>query len=526
MPPTANSTSLTSLVSRSGNEPAKVLLRVSPPDVSVRLAGDVCVVVDVSGSMQQEATIKTERARDVEAQPLSVLDIVKHAVKTLVHTMQPGDRLGIVAYSDDAKIILPLTAMTEDGIAIADAAADSLNADGQTNLWAGLKAGLDMLVQGAKADASSTVMVLTDGVPNIEPPRGHLAALEEYGKLPCTVHTFGFGTDLDSKLLNEIACAGHGMYVFIPDASFVGTALVNCTANSLVTMGRNACISLEACDGCEISGSLGHSLARARGECLFLGSLQFGQTKDAIIEVQAPVGHRGPFVRARLTFDGPQGSVEVGLSGEQLASTEQLADLTAQLIRLQFSELLVGIVSTVGHDGANIAVAKPMIDDFLRQLALGTDNVNKLKEDVEGQVREATSRSDWYLGWGRHYLLSLARAHLTQQCNNFKDPGVQVYGGPLFQDVRDHADDVFVKLPPPAVADRGSIDMLTGMGFPEGEAKKALDFAYDNVELAATYLMEGMPRTRPPRGGYGGARPAAQAPPAYDMRDYYNSAGP
>ena len=29
------------------------------------------------------------------------------------------------------------------------------------------------------------------------------------------------------------------------------------------------------------------------------------------------------------------------------------------------------------------------------------------------------------------------------------------------------------------------------MGFPEDEVQRALDYAYDNVEQAATYLMEG-----------------------------------
>ena len=69
-------------------------------------------------------------------------------------------------------------------------------------------------------------------------------------------------------------------------------------------------------------------------------------------------------------------------------------------------------------------------------------------EDAKGQAAEACQRAAWQR-WGRHYLPSLARAHQLQQCNNFKDPGVQGYGGDVFREVRDLADAAFMKLPPP-----------------------------------------------------------------------------
>ena len=50
----------------------------------------------------------------------------------------------------------------------------------------------------------------------------------------------------------------------------------------------------------------------------------------------------------------------------------------------------------------------------------------ELLKDLTGQITEATSRADWWKKWGRHFLPSLGRAHQLQQCNNFKDPGVQV----------------------------------------------------------------------------------------------------
>ncbi len=52
-------------------------------------------------------------------------------------------------------------------------------------------------------------------------------------------------------------------------------------------------------------------------------------------------------------------------------------------------------------------------------------------------------------------------AHLFQQCNNFKDPGVQHYGqGQLFNSVRDEMDGIFCSLPAPKGANSNvTIDM-------------------------------------------------------------------
>ena len=47
-------------------------------------------------------------------------------------------------------------------------------------------------------------------------------------------------------------------------------------------------------------------------------------------------------------------------------------------------------------------------------------------QDLNGQITEAYNNPDWHQKWGRHYLLSLCRAYVLQQCTNFKDPGVHL----------------------------------------------------------------------------------------------------
>ena len=58
--------------------------------------------------------------------------------------------------------------------------------------------------------------------------------------------------NLDSALLHELADEGDGMYTFIPDSSFVGTAFVNCTSNVLATIASNATLSVETLNGATV----------------------------------------------------------------------------------------------------------------------------------------------------------------------------------------------------------------------------------------------------------------------------------
>jgi len=101
------------------------------------------------------------------------------------------------------------------------------------------------------------------------------------------------------------------------------------------------------------------------------------------------------------------------------------------------------------HDEGRAMITDLVAEIKASESAKVDKRIQALLADLQGQVTEAFSRSEYYTKWGVHYLPSLINAHLLQMCNNFKDPGVQVYGGELFTKFRDRADEIFVKLPPP-----------------------------------------------------------------------------
>lgn len=429
-----------------------VEISIRPPAGQSRTYHDICCVVDVSGSMGEEASILNDKG-DRESHGLTILDIVKHAIKTIISVLEPTDRLSLVSFSTNSKIIFELMEMNSAGKLKAEKEVNSLQSGGQTNLWAGLKSGIKILQNGHVKGKFSSIFLLTDGQPNFNPPRGVLSTLETYSKknpLKCTINTFGFGYSLDSKLLNDLAFQGNGMYCFIPDAGFVGTIFVNALSNLLVTMAKNIQIFCEPINGSTIleNGFIG--IPSSKNNSTKLGSLQYGQTRSIVVKMKIP--NDQPYLRVTLKFETNDSDelkekiVEGNLWDRSLAS-----DIKFNRHRLTSIETIKNSIEYFLNN--QDMLAKKQINELITQISMCDialdPRVQGLLGDLKGQVTDAFSRKDWFQRWGIHYLPSLINAHLLQICNNFKDPGVQIYGGKLFSEIRDQTDEIFIRLPPP-----------------------------------------------------------------------------
>jgi len=409
------------------------LVRVKvPDDASERhLPASIVCVIDESYSMDGAAT--TEEDQEGKS-GLSLLDIVKHATQTVIETLGPKDELAIVTYADSAEVKLPFMQMTPDNKQKASQVVKSLRTHGSTNLWSGLLQAMELVSKTAK-----DIFLLTDGMPNIHPPRGELETFQRYQKKQSSwntrVSTFGFGYDLDSKLLNDIAIEGDGQYCFIPDSSFVGTIFINATSNVLSTALTTSTVVFHASKEPEIMTSQNKESSQTL--CLSLPSLCYGQTLDII---------------PRLN--------DVSNAQEDTGSITHI-DIEIASLRTRLVSMIRGAeerFQQLGQDALALAQAdcKRLIGEFDTLISSGgipSDDqlaiLQAMNEDLIGQITEAYSRYDWHQRWGRHYLLSLARAHELQRCTNFKDPGLQVYATEKFSLIRDVAEDIFCKLPPP-----------------------------------------------------------------------------
>eukprot|EP00930_Biecheleria_cincta_P034797 TRINITY_DN23999_c0_g1_i1.p1 TRINITY_DN23999_c0_g1~~TRINITY_DN23999_c0_g1_i1.p1 ORF type:complete len:488 (+),score=97.66 TRINITY_DN23999_c0_g1_i1:185-1648(+) len=420
-----------------------LLLSAHPAQGTARPPADICCIIDVSWSMSMEASVKTSSGNS-ESNGLSMLDIAKHAVRAVVQTLSPTDRLCVIQFCKKAELVLPLTAMDDAGKAEAESLLDSMTFGSGTCLWQGINLGFEELRKNLCEDRLRHTLLLTDGetedaadiMKNLE-----AAKAKHGGMLPGDLNTFGFGYEIDSPLLVKIATFSDGSYAFIPDAGFVGTIFVNAISTLLGTVSLHGVLRVEPASAIiQVLGGWQHS----DGE-INLGTLQFGQTKAVVVEVSPESS-----VTASLTYSTASGQ-DMVVHAQPLRA-DDTAEIDVQLCRSWLVDALRQLPSSAQADTEAMQSSLKSLASKVSASPVAThERVAALLEDLLGQCSEAVGQSEHWSRWGRHYVPSLMFAHKLQQCNNFKDPGVQFYGGEMFADIRDVADAAFNKLPAPKV---------------------------------------------------------------------------
>ncbi|KUI69456.1 hypothetical protein VM1G_04919 [Cytospora mali] len=464
-----------------------VIVTVQPPKVPANdklshVPCDIALVIDVSGSMGDDAPVPGEGERT----GLSVLDLVKHACRTIMSTMTAEDRLAIVTFSNASHVLQPLTPMTDFNKEITQKEVEAMSVRGCTNLWHGLKAGIKLFENEENSGRVPAVMILTDGVPNhMCPPQGYVPALRAMGNIVPSIHTFGFGYELRSGLLKSIAEFGKGNYSFIPDAGMIGTVFVHAVANLQSTFAIDATLRLTYPDHVTIQQQTGASVDQqdavlvAGGNyemMVSLGNIQYGQTRDIYLQWKSNPENDDelspPFINVALQYSQMTGTQYTShasrslrdLSFTTMSDAEIAYHISRSRICVFLSELFP--IDPLGEHRASqpmqqyyeMCESEPR--DFIASLPAThfpkDIKCNALLQDLHGpeplgQISLALSRKDYFTKWGQHYLPSLHGAHARQQCNSFKDPGPLQYGvdSPLFIKCRDALSNAFDDLPAP-----------------------------------------------------------------------------
>lgn len=172
---------------------------------------DVILLLDASGSM---LLTDPQRLRDQGA-------------RLLVESLKPGDRLGIVEFSTDAKIVRALTDYRpEEAAEVSQRIGRIENSGIFTDILSGINLARSLIEEGARDEADRVIVLLSDGKMDPDPVKGTAEVLTRDlldNILPglrsgdIRVYTLYFSDQADKDLLSEIALGTNGLNWFTPN---------------------------------------------------------------------------------------------------------------------------------------------------------------------------------------------------------------------------------------------------------------------------------------------------------------------
>ncbi len=356
----------------------------SVPSVVQRSADNITavIVLDASSSMTTSCDLPGE------ATGMTRIDLTKYSARVIVESLRPGDRLGLIAFSDSAYELEPIRQINSNhDKQILISALDHYSANGSTNIYDAMIKAVTTLSRVIQPGDAASVFLLTDGEPTINPPdlcnqgvtRSTLdAVMRSLGQNPAamsalpniTINTFGYGYSLMGDLmtgLTHLSDSKPGIFGFIPDATMLGTVLIN-------------------------------AMSRAR------------YSEPAVLN-----------------------PMDITISNQVGNMIHRLAESTDTPNNIELFRFITQL--------ENQANRTALMDALLVDMKPNTDpNL--------GQVNKAIQHAH-FRKWGRYYLMALATGFQTRSCLNFKDNALQCFKTPSVEQEQNRLSDIFLTATPP-----------------------------------------------------------------------------
>lgn len=193
-----------------------------------RKPADLTFVVDVSGSMNRE----------------NRLGLVRKALGLLLDELRPDDRVALVVYGSQGRVLLE---HTSDHEAIRSAIGN-LVSEGSTNAEEGLRLAYEMASRQGTPGRINRVILCSDGVANVgrTGPDSILEQIERYAKNGVELTTVGFGMgNYNDVLMEQLANKGNGRYAYVDNLDEARRIFVENLTGTLETIAAEARTQVE-----------------------------------------------------------------------------------------------------------------------------------------------------------------------------------------------------------------------------------------------------------------------------------------
>ena len=324
---------------------------------SKRLAVNIAIVIDRSGSMQGE---KIKHAREAALQAIDRL--------------RDSDIVSIVAYDTSVEVLVPATKLT-DREDIKRRIRD-IKADGNTALFAGVSKGAAEVRKFLDDKHVNRVILLSDGLANVGP-----SSPMELGQLGrslikegISVSTMGLGTGYNEDLMSKLAIESSGNHTFIEAAQDLIAVFQREFDDVLSVVAQQIVIEAKMASGVRPVKVLNYP-GNIDGQMVTidLGQLYARQQRYFVVEVEIEKGENGssrPVAEVAVTYknavtettDKLTSSVQVKFTdskeiAEKSINKEVLASCVLQIANQRNQE------ATLIRDRGDIAGAERLLKD-------------------------------------------------------------------------------------------------------------------------------------------------------------------
>jgi Ca-activated chloride channel family protein len=271
----------------------RVAIRGREIEADERQPATLVFVVDVSGSMAREDR----------------LGLVKKSLFLMLDQLRPDDRVGLVVYGSQGRVLLEPTGNLE----AIRSAIDRLQSEGATNAEEGLVMAYDLAEEFFRPGSVHRIILCSDGVANVgrTGPDSILERIGEGGERGIELSTIGFGMgNYNDVLMEQLADRGDGMYAYVDGLSEARRVFVENLTGMLQTIASEARAQVEfnpeVVERYRLLGYENRDIAdeRFRDDTVDAGEIGAGHSVTALYEVKLAedVAPRGVLATVRLRY--------------------------------------------------------------------------------------------------------------------------------------------------------------------------------------------------------------------------------
>lgn len=280
----------------------RIGIKASDRTVAELAPANLVFLVDVSGSMDRR-----------EGLPL-----VKSTLKLLVDQLREQDRISLVVYAGESRVVLEPTSGREK--AKIRTAIEQLTAGGSTAGASGIELAYQMAQQAFIPKGINRILLATDGDFNVG--ISDFDSLKQMAvdkrKTGVSLTTLSFGVDnYNEHLMEQLADAGDGNYAYIDNLREARKVLVDQLGSTLAVVAKNVKLQVEF-NPAQVSeyrllGYENRALKREdfSNDKVDAGEIGAGHTVTALYEI-VPKGEKGWLEPLRYANPGAEASAKNG----------------------------------------------------------------------------------------------------------------------------------------------------------------------------------------------------------------------